>query len=121
MHYLGVDVGMRRSGFAYADSQNDILFSLETFSHTSQEELAEHIAMLVSDRAIDVVVLGNPLLPSGIPGKQSRAVQALASLLESKGIRSQLLDERYSTAPNSDFDPDAASACEILGVVLQRK
>lgn len=121
MKYLGLDIGTARTGVAFADSEDDILFSLETLTHASQEELVEHIATLYKERSIDEVVLGLPLLPSGDEGSQVDIVRSLSEALIAANINHSLLDERYTTPKSSDLDPDAAAACEILAVKLSQK
>ena len=95
MRYLGLDVGTKRTGVAFADTDDDILFSLETIHHESQEELLSRVQELVLERSIDEVVLGLPLLLSGKPGSQANIVQSFAEALKREHIPHCLLDERY--------------------------
>lgn len=118
MKYLGIDVGTRRSGIAFADSKDDILFSLKTFNHKTEDELFLEITRLVTEKQIDEVVLGNPLLLSGEAGKQSGIVLALAQRLSEVRIPYSLCDERYTSNGANLYDKDAAAACEILAVKL---
>ncbi len=118
MKYLGIDVGTKRSGAAFADSESGILFSLETINHESDDELIAEIQRLVQDKQIDEVVLGNPLLLSGAAGAQSKLVSALSDKLSAASIPHSLSDERYTTKIDKNIDKDAASACEILSVWL---
>lgn len=121
MNILGLDIGTRRTGVAFGSTKDDIVFSLPTIAHTSEDELLTSITRLVHDRSIDEVVLGLPLLLSGEEGSQARIVQDLAERLLDAGISCHLLDERYSTPLRTDIDSDAASACEIVSVWLQKK
>lgn len=121
MKYLGLDIGLRRTGVAFADSEEDILFSLETITHTSEQELIAAISQLVSQKDIDAVVVGLPLLLSGEEGAQAKIVIHIQQQLENAGIPCSMLDERYTTPNAGDIDKDAASACEILTIWLQRK
>lgn len=118
MRYLGIDVGTRRSGAAFADSEDGILFSLETINHSTEDELVEAICQLVLQKQIDEVVLGYPLLPSGEPGMQAETVSALSQRLTEASVPHSLCDERYTSFAGSDIDKDAAAACEILSVWL---
>ena len=121
MRYLGLDVGTKRTGAAFADSDDDILFSLETIHHDSEEELFAVLRELVTQHGVDEVVLGLPLLPDGSEGKQARIVNSLAKALLDAKIPCSLLDERYTSQKKHSFDSDAAAACEILAVKLKRK
>ncbi len=121
MRYLGLDVGTARTGAAFADSEDDILFSLETIHHTSEGELFVMLRKLVTQYAVDEVVLGLPLLPDGSEGKQARMVNSLAKALSDAKIPCSLLDERYTSQKQHTFDSDAAAACQILSVKLKRK
>lgn len=121
MNYLGLDVGTKKTGVAFASAQDDILFSLDTIQHSSFEELLVAVQALVRLRHIDEVVLGLPLLPSGDQGAQADIVLEFQDMLNEAGISTSTVDERYTTAKTGDFDKDAASACEILAQKLQRK
>ncbi|MBT4120283.1 MAG: Holliday junction resolvase RuvX [Candidatus Peribacter sp.] len=121
MRILGLDIGLRRTGVAFADSTDDILFSLETIQHKSEEELIEAIQNIVAEKSIEEVVLGLPLLLSGEEGSQAKIVVNIQEKLKNEGISCSVLDERYTTPKAGDMDKDAASACEILALWLQRK
>lgn len=118
MKYLAVDVGTKRSGVAFADSESDVLFSLQTIAHSSDDELVAAISALVEQKQIDKVVLGNPLLLSGEAGAQSKLVSALSQKLSEASVPHELCDERYTTKVDRNIDKDAAAACEILSVWL---
>lgn len=119
MKYLGLDVGTRRTGVAYADDSDGILFSLETIRHTSEEELIETVLKLVRTRSIDQVVIGLPLLLSGKDGSQSEYVRDFGEKLEENGCSIRFVDERFSTVSRKDIDPDSSSACSILSIILK--
>ncbi len=112
---------MRRTGVAFADSNDDILFSLETIHHTSEDELFNAILELIEQKQIDEVVLGYPLLLSGKEGSQTKIVTRFQENLSNAGIMVSLMDERYTTPKSGEMDKDAASACEILALRLKRK
>ncbi|MDA0376246.1 MAG: Holliday junction resolvase RuvX [bacterium] len=120
MNYLGLDIGTRRTGVAFANSEDGILFSLQTIAHTSVEELRMSVLLLIEEKQIDEVVIGLPLLLSGEAGSQAEIVQNFKELLLEEGISCSLLDERYTTSKSREIDKDAASACEILTVWLSR-
>jgi len=120
MRYLGLDLGRKRTGIAFADSTDDILFSLMTIEGKTEEELVECISALVSEKMIDELVVGLPLLPSGKAGSQAQWVESVIIHLKTLGIPVSVLDERYTTGKRTDIDQDAAAACQILSVKLSR-
>ena len=121
MKYLGLDVGTKRTGVAFADSDDDILISLATIEHASQEELLESVCLLVKERNIDEVIVGLPLLLSGKEGSQAEIVQNFAQKLSQAKIPCSFIDERYTTPKSAQFDPDSAAACAILSIILDRE
>jgi putative holliday junction resolvase len=121
MKYLGLDIGTRRTGIAMADSVVGISLALDTFHHSSEEELIDHVVALANERGVDELVVGHPLLPSGSAGSQTTVVQSVVDALTKKGLKTHLLDERYSTPRAGQHgDPDSAAACQILQVFLER-
>ena len=86
MRYLGLDIGRRHTGVAFADTKDDILFSLETIHHTSNRDLLERILDLIIDKNIDEVVIGLPLLLSSHVGSQALFVKSIAEKLKDKNI-----------------------------------
>ncbi|TSC79659.1 MAG: putative holliday junction resolvase [Candidatus Peregrinibacteria bacterium Gr01-1014_25] len=119
MRLLSLDVGGKRTGVAYYDDATDIVLPLDTITHPSDEMLIEHVRALCSERNIDRVIVGLPLLPSGKEGAQSRATRAVADRLQATGIDVLLLDERYTTEALDN--PDAAAACTLLRTYIERK
>lgn len=99
---------------AYADTDTGVPLALDTFSHTEFSVLADYVATICTDRSIDEVVLGLPLLPSGEEGSQCSVVRNFSDLLREKSLPFSFVDERYSTPRNSEVDGDAAAAVEIL-------
>ncbi|MCA9371029.1 MAG: Holliday junction resolvase RuvX [Candidatus Peregrinibacteria bacterium] len=118
MRLLGLDVGTRKTGVAFGSTDDGIVFSLPTISHVSEDQLSTALLSLISEKSIDEVVLGLPLLPSGEEGAQASVVRSLFDRLRIEGISCHLLDERYTTPTRTDIDPDAASACEIVNIWL---
>lgn len=120
MRILALDLGARRTGVAYAAYPPGIPLALPTLCHASSWVLLEQVHRLIKERKIDHIVVGLPLLSSGREGKQARSVRALLPLLARLSVQVSLLDERYSTVRDSSNDPDAAAACAILTVFLDR-
>lgn len=123
MKLLGLDVGTRRTGVAFLDSDIGIPFPLTTLTHASSEDLMTLVMEIIQVRAIDRVVVGLPRLPSGDEGAQAQESRAFGELLRDRGIDVIYADERYTTPrhlshknviPVSSYDGDSAAACAIL-------
>lgn len=119
MRILALDIGVRRTGVAYAECPPGVPLALPTLRHASVRALLEHVAQIVDARRVDHIVVGLPILSSGKEGMQAQRVRALLPSLARMGARVTTLDERHSTAHFS-HDPDAEAACTILMVYLDR-
>ncbi|MDD4627916.1 MAG: Holliday junction resolvase RuvX [Candidatus Peribacteraceae bacterium] len=117
---LALDIGKRRTGVAFYDSATAVPLPLDTIAHHSTEELLMHVAVLCKERKIDRIIVGLPLLLSGMEGEQSSFVRSVSEGLEALAPVT-FLDERYSTPRDRDSDPDAAAACGILTTFVDRK
>ena len=124
MKLIALDIGTRRTGIAYSDDAK-IPLALDTFHHTSEDELIAHVIHLVRERTIEKIVIGLPLLPSGEEGAQVEFVRGIGDKLSSLDCSVEYIDERYSTptfrdSVSREVDPDSASACQILQVYCDR-
>ena len=119
MRYLGLDVGTRRTGAAFADDKDDILFSIATIEHADFDALASAVLAIVREKQVDVVVLGLPLLLSGKEGAQVEVVRSFGQELAKKGITCRFVDERFSTPSAPGLDKDSSAACSILSSILR--
>jgi len=119
--FLAFDIGMRRTGVAFCDVSTRVPLPLQTLEHTSDDELLDAMRALVAEREAGTIVIGLPLLLSGDAGAQSRHVKALVQKLSLAHVEVVLLDERYTTSRSSLYDGDAAAACDLLQVFLDRK
>lgn len=98
MRYLALDLGDRRIGVAISDQIGMLARPLEVMARTSRAADYAHIAELVQEHGIDLVVVGLPLNMDGSEG--SRAAWARdygAELAETVGVPVALWDERLST------------------------
>ncbi len=120
MMVLALDIGKRKTGVAFGDSSIGVPLALETITHASTGALLRAVRSIVSEKHIDRIVAGLPLLPSGAEGDQARYVRTVASALEEIGVPVSVLDERYTTPPPGETDGDAAAAVELLRMALQR-
>ncbi len=118
MRYLSLDIGTRRTGVAYLDTDVGIPLPLETIHHTSVTQLLASVKTIIAARGVTEVVVGMPLLPSGDEGSQATFVKSVAEKIEESGLAVRFVDERYTTprAGNREGggDGDATAACQIL-------
>ncbi len=121
MKVLALDIGMRRTGVAFADEADGIVLALHTLEHASKRELAAAVRLLCTQRGIGMIVIGLPLLPSGKEGAQAGMVRDMGTRLAALGLPLLYLDERYTTQDNPDYDGDAAAAVELLRMALSRR
>lgn len=121
-HCLALDIGMQRTGVAYADTDSAIPLPQETVQHSSPEELADQVSPILQEKSIDTLVIGLPLLPSGEEGSQARVVREYSEkLVLEPTVSIVFIDERYTTPRDSESDPDSAAACQILQIYLDRE
>lgn len=125
MYILALDIGKRRTGVAFGDDQKQFVMALDTIRHTKEADLINAIAVIIEKRQVKRLIIGLPLLPDGSQGEQARYVQNIATQLQAKtSLVIEFIDERYTSFVNEaqrGADPDAASACAILSMALERK
>lgn len=63
MKILAVDIGQRKTGTAWTDTDNNIIFPVELIRHANTEELKNRVNELVKMKKIDVLVVGVPNYP----------------------------------------------------------
>lgn len=125
MYILALDIGKRRTGVALGDDQKQFVMALDTIKHTKEADLINAVAKIIEIRHVKRLIVGLPLLPDGTEGEQAEFVQNVAKQLEAKtSLAIEFIDERYTSFVNNaqrGTDPDAASACAILSMALERK
>ncbi|MCK5016079.1 MAG: Holliday junction resolvase RuvX [Candidatus Peribacteraceae bacterium] len=117
MNVLALDIGLRRTGVAFADVSTGVPVALDTIHHKSFDELFLRIKKILEDKKVNHMVLGLPLLPSGDEGEQCEHVRNFANLLENV-ITYSTVDERYTSFSNREVDSDASAAVHILQTYL---
>lgn len=122
MNILAIDLGEKRTGLAWAQPSVGVPMSLETIEHQSFEDLQRQLLEVLEAKSIAEVVIGLPLLLSGNTGKQSKFVETFTQQFPwPESITWQFIDERYSSKAVTGTDKDAAAACHLLEVYLDRK
>lgn len=120
MRYLSLDIGLRHTGCALGDSEVGIALALETIHHKNFDELISELQKIIAERKVHKLIVGLPLLPSGEKGEQAKLIEELAEAKLKALLPLEFIDERHTTSKSSDFDGDAAAACAILGIALEK-
>lgn len=120
IRFLSLDIGTRHTGVAHVDSALGVVMPLDTIDHASDEELLAAIQKLIQERHIDHLYVGLPLLPSGKDGSQAEIVRQILTKIESLGTPCSLIDERYTTPKSTKSDGNAAAACSLLNMALEK-
>lgn len=98
MRHLGLDVGDERIGVAISGPSALLARPLAVVARRAGPSSFRHVAQIIADNDVEVVVVGLPLLPDGTEGKQARSTRAYVRGLE-RYIAIPILyqDERSST------------------------
>ena len=125
MKYLALDIGRKHTGVAYVDATLGVPVPLPTIHHKDEEELLAAVAIRVSERSIDTLVLGLPLLPSGIEAAQAKYVRHVGKALQARCPKCAVryLDERRTNriaGGDQMIDDHAQAALTLLTVALER-
>jgi len=120
MRILALDIGRRRTGVAFAESDVGVPIALDTIQHKTEDELIVQTESYAKEKQVDELLLGLPLLPTGIEGDQVDYVRSCGEIFTERGWKISYLDERYTTDKKTQSDGDARAACELLLTFLQR-
>ncbi len=120
MAILALDIGRRTTGVACFDESIGFPFPLEPITGDSAETILA-VRQLATNRKVDTLVIGLPLLPDGTEGEQASHTRELAEQWEKDGLTVHFLDERYtSTVENGDQNSHAKAAVSLLQMALDR-
>ena len=94
---LGIDYGDARIGLAVSDELRMLAHPLETVQNTPKA--LPRIKAVISEKSVDVIVLGLPKNMDGTRGASAEKVEAFATAIrtEPPGMRVVLWDERLTT------------------------
>lgn len=91
---LALDLGKRRTGVAVSDALRLTVRPVTTLTTGLSRRSVEAVAALVSEHGVKLVVIGDPRLASGDPGRLTAAAAAFAArLTEATGVPVVLWDE----------------------------
>lgn len=76
---LGLDVGRRRMGVAGCDGMGLIATGLTTIYRTSFQEDLKQLQEIITEREVEILVIGMPYTMDGNIGSQAKQVQKFAN------------------------------------------
>ncbi|MCP4120823.1 MAG: Holliday junction resolvase RuvX [Bacteroidetes bacterium] len=93
---IGIDYGLKRTGFAMTDELQIIASPLETIP---SKEAFNYIEKLIADNVIDAIILGEPRYLDGSESQMTRKVHTFKQELEKKFRNMEVIleDETYSS------------------------
>ena len=89
MRYLGVDLGLKRIGFAI--SEGELASPLKVINTRSFQDALEQTLRVIEHERVDIVVVGQP------EGEMGRLSEQFISSLKQKGINIESGDETLSS------------------------
>ena len=100
MRYIGLDLGNRTCGVAISDGTGTIATAYDTvrFREKDLQKCLECVIMIISEKKVDKIVLGNPINMNGTIGPQAEYVKEFKHMLESATDKEVILfDERLTS------------------------
>ena len=97
MRVIAVDYGDRRTGAAVSDSMRSLAGECFVIDEPDAGRLANRLEKEYNARGADTLVLGNPLNMNGTAGPRAEKTAKLKVMLERRGLRVVLWDERRTT------------------------
>ena len=97
-----MDLGKKRIGLAVSDSLGMTAQGLPTLARTNKAKDLEALNQVIRDKAVALVVVGQPLHMSGTEGRQANhAAQFARTLATHARVEVRLWDERLTTVEAS--------------------
>jgi len=97
MRVMAVDYGDRRTGVAVSDSLRSLAGDCFVIEEPHAGQLANKLEAEYIARGADTLVLGNPVNMNGTEGPRAGKTAKLQLMLERRGLRVILQDERRTT------------------------
>ena len=97
MRIMAIDYGDARTGVAVSDRLGLIAGETFVIAQWDPEKLADELASQAQSRGVDTLVLGLPKNMDGTEGPRAEKSRALKAMLEARGMRVTLWDERRTT------------------------
>ncbi len=102
---MALDYGEVRIGIAISDLMGIVANGVETYTRTKNVDIdIEHIAKLIAERNVKLLVVGLPLNMDGSEGERVQATKAFVDkLLERVNIKVDYIDERLTSVSAEDI------------------
>ena len=100
MRYIGLDLGNRTCGVAISDWTGTIATAYDTvrFREKDLQKCLEYVIIIISEKKVDKIVLGNPINMNGTIGPQAEYVKEFKLMLEEATNKEVILfDERLTS------------------------
>jgi len=94
---LGIDIGTKMLGVALSDDTGKIAFPKDAVQIANIDEMAEKIETIANESGVETIVIGLPVHLSGDESKMSLLARKIAKELDSRGYKTELWDERFSS------------------------
>lgn len=95
---LALDLGKKRIGLAISDELGMTAQGLDTLQRTNIRADLQALANIAQERAVTLVLMGNPLHMSGQESRQARYTQDFAARLQEwTGLPVEFWDERWTS------------------------
>lgn len=95
---LALDFGKRRIGLAISDELGITAQGLDTLQRTNTREDLGHLAKLIAEKNVTLILMGKPLHMTGVEGRQAEYTRDFAGRLSTaSGVPVEFWDERLTT------------------------
>ena len=95
---LALDLGKKRIGLALSDPLGITAQGLPTLERTNIRQDLDHLARLIEQQGVRLILMGHPLHMSGREGRQAEYTRDFAERLgERTGVEVRFWDERLTT------------------------
>ena len=113
MRTLALDLGRRRIGLAISDELGITAQGLPTIQRKNNRTDLAELSRIVRDRAVELILIGNPLHMSGDAGVQAENARLFGEMVRRHvGKEVRLWDERLTTVEASRVLRDSGISVE---------
>jgi putative holliday junction resolvase len=113
MRILALDLGKRRIGLALSDELGITAQGLPTLQRKNNRSDLAALTRIAQEKAVDLILIGEPLHMSGDVGAQARNAREFSELVaRHTGRQIQLWDERLTTVEASRVLRDSGISIE---------
>lgn len=99
MRVVALDIGQKRVGIAYGDTEHRIAMPLTVLAAADVEAMAPSFRRLLEDHEPDILLCGRPLTMAGEEGPQAARVKEIAEKVAlAANLPLEYADERLSSS-----------------------